>query len=119
MLEAKLADIISTENGQNLEVHLDRSKIRTVGVPAIADFLNKLQVYKATADEKAGTEFYNKWTSVPESWHKYRDIVVAKKLPDRIYVQPNTVITSEGDVELLEYNASPAGMIQSVIERKL
>lgn len=119
MLNAKLVEIVSTEDNQNLEVHLDRSKIRSHGVPAIADFLNKLQVYKATADEKAGTEFYNQWTSVPETWHTYRDIVVAKKLPDRIYVQPNTVINSDGDIELLEYEASPAGMIQSIIERKL
>lgn len=119
MIEAKLAEIVYTDNNQNLEVHVDRSKIRTVGVPAIADFLNKLQIYKATADEHAGTEFYNKWTSVPESWHAYREIVIAKKLPGRVYVQANTVLKDDDTVELLEYDASPAGMIQSVIERNL
>ncbi|KAG2177685.1 hypothetical protein INT44_008199 [Umbelopsis vinacea] len=117
MIEAKLAEIVHTDD--NLEVHIDRSNIRSVGVPAIADFLNKLQVYKATADEQAGTDFYNKWTSVPESWNTYREIVIAKKLPDRVYVQANTVLKDDDTVELLEYDASPAGMIQSVIEREL
>jgi dipeptidyl-peptidase-3 len=119
MIEAGLVEIVYTDNKQNLEVHIDRSKIRSVGIPAISDFLSKLQIYKATADEQGGTEFYNKWTSVPEDWHAYREIVIAKKLPDRVYVQGNTVITSNGEVELIEYEASPAGMIQSVIERKL
>jgi dipeptidyl-peptidase-3 len=119
MLEAGLVNIEFIEDNTNMRVHLDRTKITSVGVPAIADFLNKLQVYKATADEKAGTEFYQKWTTVPEKWQTYRDIVLAKKLPQRIYVQPNTHINEQGHVQLVEYEASTVGMIQSCIERTI
>ncbi|KAI7847765.1 peptidase family M49-domain-containing protein [Circinella umbellata] len=107
--------IEKVENG-SLEINMDRSKIRSVGAPAVADFLAKLQIYKATADEKEGTEFYLDATSVPEHWESIRETVLRSKQPRKIFVQGNTVIENE-QVILKEYEPSAIGMIQSMVER--
>ena len=44
--------------------NLPRAKIPSVGQPAIASFLQKLQIYKATADIKAAKEMYDKYSEV-------------------------------------------------------
>ena len=45
------------EDGQpDLLLSMDRSKLMTVGHPAIADFLTKLQIFKSTADIVAANE---------------------------------------------------------------
>ncbi|SAM03646.1 hypothetical protein [Absidia glauca] len=99
-----------------LEIRLDRTKIRSVGRPAVASFLEKLQVYKATADVGQGTKLYTETTSVPDDWVVMRDIVIRNKQPRKVFVQGNTFVNA-GQVVLKEYEASPVGMIQSYIER--
>ncbi|KAI9489456.1 dipeptidyl peptidase-like protein III [Zychaea mexicana] len=109
--------IEKTDDG-SLEINMDRSKIRSVGAPAVADFLAKLQIYKATADEKEGTQFYLDATSVPEDWKSIRDIVLRSKQPRKVFVQGNTFIENE-QVVLKEYDPSALGMIQSMVERRV
>eukprot|EP00479_Gromia_sphaerica_P006569 TRINITY_DN1908_c1_g1_i1.p1 TRINITY_DN1908_c1_g1~~TRINITY_DN1908_c1_g1_i1.p1 ORF type:complete len:176 (-),score=28.49 TRINITY_DN1908_c1_g1_i1:136-663(-) len=41
----------------DLTIKLDRTKITSVGVPAINTFLQKIQIYKATADIEAAKKF--------------------------------------------------------------
>lgn len=101
---------------ESLEIHLDRSKIRSVGAPAVSEFLTKLQIYKATADEEGGTRLYLETTRVPDDWNTIRDTVIQSKQPRKSFVQGNTFV--EGDqVKLKEYEASTVGMIQSFVER--
>ncbi|KAJ3009774.1 hypothetical protein HKX48_007749 [Thoreauomyces humboldtii] len=116
-LEAKLATIATLPDG-NLEVHLDRAAIETTGVEAVGVFLQKLNVYKATGDAKRGLEFWANQTAVPDSWIKYRDIVLEKKLPRSLVIQGNTVI-KEGKVELVEYPVTLEGFVQSYVERNV
>jgi len=101
----------------DLTIKLDRTKIETHGRPAVNKFLQKLQVYKATADLKAGKELYEGITSVDE-WFatKVRPAVLAAAPPRKVFVQANTTI--EGDkVVLKEYPATPEGLIQSYADR--
>jgi dipeptidyl-peptidase-3 len=109
----------TTEDGQeSLEIHLDKSKIRSVGAPAVSEFLTKLQIYKATGDEVNGTKLYADVTTVPEDWTSIRDIVIRSKQPRKSFVQANTFV--ENDIVVLkEYEASAVGMIQSYVERKV
>lgn len=100
-----------------LEIRMDRSKIRSVGAPAVADLLAKLQIYKATADAENGVRFYLEATSVPEDWSELRDIVIKNKQPRKQFVQGNTLIEN-GQVVLREYEPSAKGMIQSFVERE-
>lgn len=98
-------------------VRLDREKIMNVGKPAIGDFLQRLQIFKATADVTRANKLFTELTTPPSDWFKLRDIVIEKRQPRKIFVQPNTVVNSEGQVVLKEYEATPEGLIQSFIER--
>ncbi|GAM38840.1 metalloprotease [Talaromyces pinophilus] len=79
------------EDLSDLEIHLDRSKILSHGRPAVESYLQKLHVYKSTADVVAGTQLYNDITSVDDWWGtKVRNIVLQKKVPRKVFVQANT-----------------------------
>lgn len=99
-----------------LAVHLDRSKIATHARPAIGLLALKLHIFRCTADVEGCREFYENLTTVTPQYLAWRSIVVSKKPPPRVFVQPNTFLT-ENDVVLKEYPTSPAGMIQSWAER--
>ncbi|KAL4929597.1 dipeptidyl peptidase 3 [Aspergillus undulatus] len=105
------------ENLSDLEIKLDRSKILSHGRPAVEKYLQKLHVYKSTADVEAGKALYDDITSVDEWWGtKVRDIVLKNKIPRKVFVQGNTIL--EGDeVILKEYEPTLEGIIQSFAER--
>lgn len=102
----------------DLVIKLDPSKIETVGQKAIGEFLNKLHVYKCSADVVGGTKFYNDITSVSPEIRKFRDIVLEKKLARKQLIQANTII-SEDDVAIKEYPETEIGMIDSFAERDI
>ena len=115
---------IKSPNGDNnnpddLEIHLDRSKILSHGRPAVEAYLQKLHIYKATADFEAGKKMYDDITSVDSWWaEKARPIVLKKKTPRKVFVQANTVLDEKtGDVKLVEYKSTIEGMVQSYYER--
>ena len=103
----------------DLEIYLDRSKILSHGRPAVEDYLQKLHVYKSTADFEEGKKLYDGITSVDEWWaEKVRPVVLSKKTPRKVFVQANTVLDGEsGQVTLVEYEATVEGMIRSYVER--
>ncbi|KAK0335944.1 hypothetical protein LTR91_023132 [Friedmanniomyces endolithicus] len=103
----------------DLTIHLDRHKIATHGRPAINAFLQKLQIYKATADFEAGKKLYEAYTDVNE-WYatKLRPQVLAQSKPRKVFVQANTFLEGDGVVGLREYEASAEGMIRSFVDRE-
>ncbi|KAJ0164382.1 putative dipeptidyl peptidase 3 [Colletotrichum tanaceti] len=106
----------------DLEIKLDRSKILTTGRDAVAKYLQKLHVYKATADVENGTAFYKEMTNVDmDFWGtKARNVVLKNKQPRKVFVQANTFLDeASGKVSLKHYEASPVGMIQSWADREL
>ena len=102
----------------DLVIKLDRTKIRSHGVPAVGKYLQKLHVYKTTADFEAGNKLYDEMTSVNEDMAKYREVVMKKKLPRKQFVMANTTV-EEGEVVLTEYEATPEGLIKSYAEREV
>jgi dipeptidyl-peptidase-3 len=102
----------------DLEIRLNRDEIKSLGVPAVGKYLQKLHIYKTTADFEEGNKLYEEMTSVGEDMAKYREIVMKKKLPRKQFVMANTVLEN-GDVKLKEYEATPEGIIKSYAEREV
>ena len=112
----------SKDDLSDLTIKLDRSKIITTGRKAVADYLQKIHVYKSTADVVTGTEFYNKMTNVGlDFWGtKVRKAVLDNKQPRKVFVQANTTLDeATGKVSLKHYDASLTGIIQSWVDRDI
>ncbi|PIO57835.1 peptidase family M49, partial [Teladorsagia circumcincta] len=81
------------EDGKpDLKFKLDRTKIDSVGRPAVTAFLAKLQAYKSTGDVEGGTKLFESYGKVTEREIRWRDICIARRKPRRIFVQANTKI---------------------------
>ena len=118
---------VHSEN-DDVYVQLDRSKILSVGVPAIRDFLLKLNVYKATANFAAANEMFNTLTVFTsetkqgEYFTQLREKVIALKQPRMVFVQARTALVLDEqnqvtDVKYVPYEATPEGIIQSFVDR--
>lgn len=105
------------EDMSDLTIRLERDRILDLGRPAVDAYLQKLHIYKATADYKAAKRMYDEITDV-ESFYAdlVRPAVLKKKTPRKVFVQANT-IEKDGKVELREYEATNVGMIQSCVDR--
>jgi len=117
---AKLEEI-RDEDGklENVYIRLNREKVLKDGQKVIGELLTTLQVLKSTADGDGARDFYEKLTKPAEGWDgEIRNLVLAKKQPRKIFVQPNTFVKGD-DVELKEYPLTPEGAIQSHIERAI
>ena len=107
------------EDLSDLVVRVDRDKILSDGRPAVGRFLQKLHIYKMSANIDAARAMYDKYTEVSEKWaEKVRPVVMSKKLPRKIFVQGNT-LEKDGKVELKEYDPTLEGIIQSFAEREI
>jgi len=102
----------------DLTIRLERDRILDLGRPAVNDYLQKLHIYKATADFKAAKSMYDQITDVESLYADLvRPAVLRKKTPRKVFVQANTV-EAGGEVELREYDASAEGMVRSYVERE-
>ncbi|KAF7363442.1 Dipeptidyl peptidase 3 [Mycena sanguinolenta] len=132
-------DEVRDQNGtlENLFVRVDRSRALSEGKAVMGKLLVELQVRKSTADGAGARQYYTDLTNPMEVFSRpeVRNLVLTKKLvnicslhsfPDyadllhkarKIFVQPNLYIDANGDVQLKEYPLTPAGVIESWIER--
>ncbi|CCF57093.1 hypothetical protein KAFR_0C00980 [Kazachstania africana CBS 2517] len=102
----------------DLKISMDRSLIETAGHGAVKDYLTHLHVFKCSADYARGSEYYINRSTVTPELAKFRDIVIAKRLPRRQFIQANTRLLDD-EVQLNEYEETALGMIQSFVEREL
>ncbi|OQV25422.1 Dipeptidyl peptidase 3 [Hypsibius exemplaris] len=139
MIESGVASVKSltgADGKPDLLVSLDRKRIPTDGKKAMGEFLLGLNFYRSTGDVEGAKIFYDSYTSLKQpgneehiKWHK---IVVERKKPRPLVVQPNTVIASDSpsacqtikgaqqcffEVHLKNYDGTAEGMIQSYLDR--
>ncbi|XP_046841556.1 dipeptidyl peptidase 3-like isoform X2 [Xenia sp. Carnegie-2017] len=108
--------IVDEDGKETLKIQLDEAKIPTVGKDAIGKFLQRLQIYKSTADYEKGKKMYCGYSQVNEKFLDLRRIVLMNKQPRRMLVQANTTL-QDNDIILHEYEPSAVGMITSFRER--
>ena len=113
-----LKESVGEDGKPDVEVILNRSLISTVGKDTVGDFLLKLQVYKSLGDAENGTKFYNEYSEVPEEMAKLREIVMARKEPRKILIQPHMKKDpSDGTIKLQTFPCTPSGMVESFVAR--
>lgn len=110
--------VYTNEDMSDLHIQLNKDLIEESGHSAIQSYLRYLHVYKSSGDVVNGTAFFQDRSSVDPELAKFRDIVLAKKLPRKQFIQANTVLQDE-KIFVKEYEESPLGMIESFIERDL
>ena len=91
-----LEETVDKDGNPDLLMTLDRTKISSVGMPAMGKFLEKLQVYKSIGDYESGKKMFDSYSQFDETWIKWREIIIAKQKPKRAVVQANSFI--EGKV---------------------
>ncbi|KAH9939262.1 aflatoxin-detoxifizyme [Epithele typhae] len=117
---ARLEEVRGADGSpENAYVRVDRAKVLAEGRATMGKLLVQLQVRKSTADGAGARAFYAELTAPLHGWEgEMRDLVLRKKLPRKVFVQPNTFV--EGDeVVLREYPLTAVGAIESFIERAL
>jgi dipeptidyl-peptidase-3 len=111
-----LEETVDKDGNPDLLMTLDRTKISSVGMPAMGKFLEKLQVYKSIGDYESGKKMFDSYSQFDETWIKWRAIIIAKQKPKRAVVQANSFI--EDDKAMLkEYPTTVNGMFDSWRER--
>ncbi|GMR32920.1 hypothetical protein PMAYCL1PPCAC_03115, partial [Pristionchus mayeri] len=109
--------IINADGQEDVSIVLDESKIDSVALPAVSEFLRLLQRCKHNANVDEAKRLFNKYIPGPEQkeWlMQLRSNV--KTLDDMQLVQPNLVLT-KGKVDLKDYQGNAEGVIQSVLDR--
>ncbi|KAJ7709910.1 aflatoxin-detoxifizyme [Mycena rosella] len=105
---------------ENLFVHVDRARALSDGEAVMGKLLIELQVRKSTAAGDDARAYYTTLTTPLDVFTpELRNLVLKKKLARKIFVQPNLFIDANGDVQLKEYPLTPAGVIDSWIERNM
>ncbi|QRW16305.1 dipeptidyl peptidase 3 [Rhizoctonia solani] len=118
-IQEGLAELVEFRDAEGKLEDLDRDKVLKDGHAAMGRLLVELQVRKSIADGEGAREFYEKLTTPRPGWAgEIRDLVLAKKQPRKVFVQPNTFVV-DGKVELKEYPLTNEGVLQSFIERRL
>lgn len=112
----RIEEIVNEDGAPDLSIFLDRQKILTVGRPAIANLLKHLQYYKSTGNSKDGMKYFAKHSDLLSEHMNLRKIVIERKKPRPIFVQPGMKKSSNG-IELIRYPSTYAGMIQSFVDR--
>lgn len=102
-----------------VHVHVDRSKILSHGKPSLGRMLCKIHVWRSIADVDSLTAFYDPLSAVDGEYEKWWNVVVSNPEPRWRFVQPNTVLDNQGNVQVRLYEASNQGIIQSFSEREL
>jgi len=106
------------EANDDVTIQLDRSLIPTVGKTAIGEFLNKLQIFKSLGDVANGSKMFGDYSKVPEEMANLRRIVMARKEPRKLLVQPHMSRNDETkQCSIVEFEESPEGMIASFVSR--
>lgn len=101
-----------------MKLALNKERFQGDGRTLIGNLIERLEIYRATADAQNGIPFVSSLTSVDGKYVHWRSIVALHERPRPLFIQPNTFISGTR-VEIREYEAMPEGLIQSWVEREI
>lgn len=107
------------EEAKTLYVRADRSKFNSGGKAALGDMLRCLHIWRCTADVEACRAFYEPLCEVNSEFEVWRQVVASKPKVPWKFVQANTFLQEDGEVELRTYDATNEGIIKSFVERDI
>ena len=113
-----LEETIDEDGKPDLLLTLDRTKIETVGVPAMGKFLEKLQVYRSIGDYESGKKLFDSYSQFDDTWLKWREIVIAKQKPKTMMIQANTLIEGIETLKIMKIQKSPGKKTHEIKEIK-
>lgn len=98
-------------------LNLNRDKILTIGIPAIAKLLRDMTVLKSIGDIDMASQVFKHATTVPPELLEFRSSIMSRKAQRRVFVQSRTRIAENDTVQLVEYEASHIGLVQYFVDR--
>jgi len=104
-------------NTSELYVTVDSTKILSHGKPALGRLMCNLHIWRCTADVEACRPFYENLTSVEGVYEAWRSVVAMRPGRRAKFVQGNTFLKKNGEMEYREYEESDEGIIRSWAER--
>ena len=104
-------------NTSALHVTVDRTKIISNGKPALGRLMCALHIWRCTANVEACRPFYESLTSVEGIYEEWRSVVATRPERRVKFVQGNTFLNKNGELEYREYEESDEGIIRSWAER--
>eukprot|EP00672_Neobodo_designis_P017462 CAMPEP_0174832582 /NCGR_PEP_ID=MMETSP1114-20130205/3750_1 /TAXON_ID=312471 /ORGANISM="Neobodo designis, Strain CCAP 1951/1" /LENGTH=682 /DNA_ID=CAMNT_0016066443 /DNA_START=44 /DNA_END=2092 /DNA_ORIENTATION=- len=115
--ENPLVKITHDASKDLLEIEIDAKRIATDGKAAIGELLRHLNINKATANVAAGKAYFDNLTAVDAEFLAIRDTVLKLRKPRKEFVQAHTRLTADGDAEVVDFDPSPAGVVDSLVTR--
>lgn len=111
----------SNPDYSDLEIVVDKTKLTDgTAVDALGEFLSNLHIFKSTGNVKQGLEYYLNKSQVDPEYSRFRDAVLKQKKPRKMVIQANTFFNeSTDDIDVVEYEESEIGMIQSYYDRNV
>ncbi len=110
-----VAEVVGADGGPDLLLTMPRDALAGAGRAAMRRFILELQTHRSLADP-AGIEMYRRWSEVPAEMLRLRDVVMARKRPRSMLVQPH-VCEVDGTVEVVDFEPSARGLIESFVAR--
>jgi dipeptidyl-peptidase-3 len=101
---------------EDVTVSIDRARLDAAR-DAIGQYLVRLQTHKSTGDGAGGRAMFEALTTVPADWVELREIVLRRKKPRSVFVQPHLETDKDGSVKYVEFPATPVGVIESFQHR--
>ena len=114
LVEIRYIEKSASDGKPDLLIRVNRDVIRTEGKEAIKQFLLKLQVYKSTADIEAAKQMFYKYSEVTKQFLEYRQIVLDRKKPRKLFVQSSTHLSGDGKSAAIKtYSPTHESLIES------
>lgn len=116
--EKPILEIQINKEENDFVIVVNKENLIEYGHDLVTEMLIKLNVWKATANDKAAREFYYEHSKVNEFMMKIRKIVIEKAPPRGLKINHNIEFNeSQKEFYVKEYEDSCEGLITSYIER--